>query len=272
MTAIGNSAACSDALARVRFPKEKQTSSGIAPTAVHDPKPIRRCRIFSRQYDARDMGQRSVMKLYSHYRSSASYRVRIALNLKVLTYEHVTLDLDKSHADQHRPEYQRVNPQSVVPSLELDNGTILMQSMAIIEYLEEAWPEPRLLPRRIEDRALVRALSQIVCTDMHPLHTTRLINYLGEGLSLQQISIDRWITHWSTIGLKTIERLVGDDGYCVGGAITMADVFLVPEVYAARRFKVDLEPFERIRRVEERCNGIEAFQLAHPLRQPDAAP
>ena len=212
------------------------------------------------------------MKLYSHWRSSASYRVRIALNLKALTCEHVTLDLDKSHADQHRPEYRRVNPQGVVPSLELDNGTVLMQSMAIIEYLEEAWPEPRLLPKRIEDRALVRALSQMVCADMHPLHATRLIDYLGNALSLHQVWIDRWIAHWSTLGLRAIEGLIGNDGYCVGGAITMADVFLVPEVYAARRFKVDLEAFERIKRVEERCNGLEAFQLAHPLRQPDAAP
>ena len=131
------------------------------------------------------------MKLYSHWRSSASYRVRIALNLKALTYKLVTLDLDKSHAAQHRPEYRRVNPQGVVPSLQLDNGTVLMQSMAIIECLEESWPEPPLLPKRIEDRALVRALSQMVCADMHPLHTTRLIDYLGETLSLNQASIDR---------------------------------------------------------------------------------
>lgn len=211
------------------------------------------------------------MKLYSHWRSSASYRLRIALNLKSLTYEHVTLDLGKSHADQHRPEYRRVNPQGVVPSLELNDGTILMQSMAIIEYLEEAYPEPRLLPRRLEDRALVRALSQMVCADMHPLHTTRLIGYLEESLSMDQASIDRWIAHWSTFGLRAIEGLIGDDGYCVGGALTIADVFLVPEVYAARRFKVDLNPFERIRRVEERCGRLEAFQLAHPSRQPDAA-
>ena len=169
------------------------------------------------------------MKLYSHWRSSASYRVRIALNLKALTCEHVTFDLDKSHADQHRPEYRRVNPQGVVPSLELENGRVLMQSMAIIEYLEEAWPEPRLLPKRIEDRALVRALSQVVCADMHPLHTTRLIDYLGAELSLHQVSIDHWITHWSTSGLRAIEELIGNDGYCVGGAITMADIFLVPE-------------------------------------------
>jgi len=212
------------------------------------------------------------MKLYSHWRSSASYRVRIALNLKSLTYEHVTLDLDKNHADQHRPEYRGVNPQGVVPSLELDDGTVLMQSMAIIEYLEETRPEPHLLPNKIEDRALVRALSQMVCADMHPLHTTRLIDYLGEELSLHQDSIHRWIAHWSTIGLKAIEGLIGDDGFCVGGAITMADVFLVPEVYSARRFGVELTPFKRIRRVEERCSGLDAFQLAHPSCQPDAPP
>jgi len=212
------------------------------------------------------------MKLYSHWRSSASYRVRIALNLKALTCEQVTLDLHKSHAAQHRPEYRRINPQGVVPSLELDNGTVLMQSMAIIEYLEETWPEPPLLPKKVEDRALVRALSQIVCADMHPLHTTRLIDYLGEGLALNQVSIDRWIAGWTTMGLRAIEGLIGDEGYCVGETVTMADVFLVPEVYAARRFKVDLESFEKIRRVVERCNGLEAFQLAHPSRQPDAAP
>jgi maleylacetoacetate isomerase len=212
------------------------------------------------------------MKLYSHWRSSASYRVRIALNLKGLTCEHVTLDLDKRQADQHRPEYRRVNPQGVVPSLQLDNGTVLMQSMAIIEYLEEICSSPCLLPKSIEDKALVRALSQMVCADMHPLHTTRLLDYLGVTLSLRQASIDRWTAHWSALGLRTIEQLIGSDGHCVGGTITMADVFLVPEIYACRRFNVDLEPFEKIRRVEERCNGLEAFQLAHPLRQPDATP
>ena len=208
------------------------------------------------------------MKLYSHWRSSASYRVRIALNLKALTCEQVTLDLHKSHAAQHRPEYRRVNPQGVVPSLELDNGAVLMQSMAIIEFLEETWPEPPLLPKSVEDRALVRALSQMVCADMHPLHTTRLIDYLGEALALNQVSIDRWIARWSTMGLRAIEGLIGDDGYCVGETVTMADVFLVPEVYAARRFKVDLEPFEKIRRVEERCNGLEAFRAWPTLAGP----
>jgi maleylacetoacetate isomerase len=211
------------------------------------------------------------MKLYSHWQSSASYRVRIALNLKALTCEQVTLNLHKSHAAQHRPEYRRVNPQGVVPSLELDDGAALMQSMAIIEFLEETWPEPPLLPKSVEDRALVRALSQIVCADMHPLHTTRVIDYLEETLSLHQDSIDRWIAHWSTMGLRAIEGLIDDSGYCVGETVTMADVFLVPEVYAARRFKVDLEPFEKIRMVEKRCNELEAFQLAHPSRQPDAA-
>jgi maleylacetoacetate isomerase len=117
------------------------------------------------------------MKLYSHWRSSASYRVRIALNLKALTYEQVTIDLDKKHAAQHHLEYGRINPQGVVPSLELDDDTALMQSTAIIEYIEETWPEPPLLPKRAEERAFVRALSQIVCADMHPLHTTRVIEY-----------------------------------------------------------------------------------------------
>ena len=140
------------------------------------------------------------------------------------------------------------------------------------EYLEEIRPSPCLLPKSSEDRALVRALSQMVCADMHPLHTTRLIDYLGQALSLKHGSIDSWIAHWCNIGLSAIEALIGNDGYCVGGAISMADVFLVPEVYAARRFKVDLAPFKRIRRVEELCNGLEAFQLAHPARQPDAAP
>ena len=211
------------------------------------------------------------MKLYSHWRSSASYRVRIALNLKGLTYEYVPLDLDKKRSDQHRPEYRRVNPQGVVPSLELDNGTVVMQSMAIVEYLEEAWPQPRLLPERIEDRARARSLSQMVCSDTHPLHTTRLIDYLGQKLSLTQASIDSWIAHWCNMGLSTIEGLIGNDGYCVGGALSIADVFIVPEVYAARRFKIDLAPFKKIRRVEEQCGGLEAFQLAHPLRQPDAS-
>jgi len=197
--------------------------------------------------------------------------VRIALNLKSFIYELATLDLNMRHADQHRPEYRRVNPQGVVPSLELEDGTILMQSMAIIEYLEEARPEPHLLPKRIEDRALVRALSQLVCADMHPLHTTRLIDYLGQELSMHQDAIHGWIAHWSTIGLKAMEQLIGNDGYCVGGTVTMADVFLVPEIYAARRFKVDLAPFERIRRVEQRCNDLEAFTLGHPSRQPDAS-
>ena len=116
----------------------------------------------------------------------------------------------------------------------------------------------------------MRALAQMVCADMHPLHTTRVIDYLRGLLSLDQASVDCWIAHWTRSGLRAIEGLICDDGYCVGSTVTMADIFLVPEVYAARRFKVDLEPFGKIRNVEERCSGLTPFQLAHPSRQPDA--
>jgi maleylacetoacetate isomerase len=210
------------------------------------------------------------MNLYSHWRSSASYRLRIALHLKRVAFKQITVDLTPAQSAQHRPEFKTINPQGLVPSLVLDNGCVLTQSIATIEYLDELIAMPPLLPGDAAARARIRAMAQMVTSDMHPLHTTRVFEYMANTLRLDQLALDRWTSHWVTRSLAAIEVMIGDTGYCFDNAVTLADVVLVPEVYAARRFKVDLTPFPRVRRVDERCCALEAFALAHPSRQPDA--
>ena len=210
------------------------------------------------------------MKIYSHWRSSASYRLRIAMNLKGVPHELVAINLTPGRSEQLSPEYRRINKQGIVPSLILDDGTVLTQTMAIIEYLDEDFRDPLLLPERPEERARVRALCQIVCADMHPLHTTRVIEHLKHARVQDDDSAKAWIAHWVTPGLRAIEALIGERDTCIGSVVTMADVFLVPEVYAAHRFGVDIDPFPKIRRVDEYCSRLAAFRDAHPAAQPDA--
>jgi maleylacetoacetate isomerase len=207
------------------------------------------------------------MTLYEAVRSSASFRVRIALNLKSIPYESVVLDLRKG---AHRAaDYARLNPQQAVPTL-VDGNKTLVQSMAIIEYLDETHPAPALLPVAPLDCARVRAISQLVSCDIHPLNNLRVLNWLEKELELDQGEIDRWYQHWVREGFAPLEQILGEPAtgtFCHGDAPTMADCCLVPQVVNAIRFKVDLAAYPRIVRIHEACMKIDAFAKAHPDRQ-----
>jgi maleylacetoacetate isomerase len=209
-----------------------------------------------------------LMKLYSYFRSSASYRVRIALNLKGISYEQAPVHLVKG--EQRGPAYLERNPQGLVPALEVATGEVLVQSLAIIEYLEETHPDPALLPSDPIGRAKVRAIALAIACDIHPLNNTRVLGYLKRELGHDQETVDRWYRHWIATTFAGIEPTIGNDGHCYGNSVTLADVCLVPQVFNARRFDTDLGPFPRIRKVEEVCGAIPAFAAAHPSRQPDA--
>jgi maleylacetoacetate isomerase len=211
-----------------------------------------------------------MVKLYGYFRSSASFRVRIALNLKNLPYEPVFIHLRKS--EQRRPEYLEINPTGLVPSLE-DDGQVFIQSLAIIEYLDETHPEPPLLPGHPADRARVRALANIVACDIHPIDNLRVLRYLSRNLGQDEAGIQRWFDHWIVEGFNALERIMADDGqtgeFCHGDEPGLADVCLVPQVVNAQRYKLDMTPYPAIRRVFENCMKIDAFDRAHPSKQPD---
>jgi maleylacetoacetate isomerase len=209
------------------------------------------------------------MKLYGFFRSSASYRVRIALNLKGLRCEQVPIHLRRG--EQWSPAYRAVNPQGLVPALE-DGGRRITQSLAIIEYLEERYPSPPLLPSEPADRAAVRAMALVVACEVHPLQNLRVLNYLKEDLQQSDEASNRWARHWIALGLSALEQLVLSTGgrYCFGDSPTLADVFLVPQLYNARRFGCDLSPYPRLLEIDENCRALAAFADASPERQPDA--
>ena len=210
------------------------------------------------------------MKLYTYFRSSAAYRVRIALNLKGLDYEMVPVHLTKDGGHHKREEFRAVNPQMRVPSLELDNGEVLLQSLAIIDYLDETHPEPPLLPSDPLERAHVRAMSQIVACDIHPLNNLAALQYLRRQLKHEQPEIDTWYHHWVLTGFEAIEALMQPGPYAAGAKVTLADVCLVPQIYNARRLKVPLDRFPKIVAVDAACSKLAEFQHAHPDNQPDA--
>ena len=210
------------------------------------------------------------MKLYSYFRSSAAYRVRIALNLKGLAYETVSVHLLKDGGLNKRPEYRAVNPQMRVPALEAPNGKVLIQSLAIIEYLDETHPRPPLLPTDPIARAQVRALAQIIACDIHPLNNVGPLRYLKNEMHQEQGAIDAWYHHWVRTGFEAIEALIEPAPYACGNEVTLADVCLVPQVNNARRFKVPLGQFPKIVAVEAACLKLQAFERARPENQPDA--
>jgi len=210
------------------------------------------------------------VNLYSYYRSSAAYRVRIALNLKGLAYETVSVHLTKHGGHNRRPEYQAVNPQMRVPSLVTDAGDVLIQSLAIIEYLEEMHSEPPLLPKEPLARALARALAQVVACDIHPLNNVGPLRYLKRELHQEQSAIDAWYHHWVIEGFTALEALVRPGPYACGNAVTIADICLVPQVYNARRLKVPLDSFPKIIGIDAACLKLSAFDRARPENQPDA--
>lgn len=210
------------------------------------------------------------MKLYSYFRSSAAYRVRIAFNLKGLSYETVPIHLQKEGGQQLKPDYRAVNPQMRVPTLKLDSGELLTQSLAIIEYLDEVHPQPALLPRDPVDRAKVRALAQLIACDIHPINNLAPLRYLKNELGQDQAKIDAWYHHWVLAGFDALEAMVQPGPYAFGVDVTLADICLVPQVANARRLKVPLERFPKLVAIDAACAALPAFQKARPENQPDA--
>ncbi len=210
------------------------------------------------------------MKLYSYFRSSAAYRVRIALNLKGIAYETLSVHLVKDGGHNRRPEYRAVNPQMRVPALVIDSGEVLIQSPAIIEYLDETHPDPPFLPKDPVARAKARALADIVACDIHPLNNTSPLRYLKRAMHQEQNAIDAWYHHWVIEGFEALEALLEPGPYSCGGAVTIADIFLVPQVNNARRLKVPLDKFPKIVAIEAACLALPAFERARPENQPDA--
>ena len=210
------------------------------------------------------------MKLYSFFRSSAAYRVRIALNLKGIDYETVSIHLVKDGGRNKLPEFRAVNPQMRVPVLVTPEGDALIQSLAIIEYLDETHPRPPLLPKGPIARARVRALAELIACDIHPLNNTSPLRYLKNNMAQEQGAIDEWYHHWVITGFEALEQLVAPGPFACGGEITLADVCLVPQVYNARRLKVPLERFPNIVAIDRACLAIAAFDRARPENQPDA--
>jgi maleylacetoacetate isomerase len=213
------------------------------------------------------------VQLYSFFRSSAAYRVRIALHLKGLPYETLPVHLRRNGGEHRQPGYRALNPEALVPVLRHE-GRLLTQSLAIIEYLEEVHPTPALLPGSAADRAWVRALAQHIACEVHPLNNLRVLRYLEGELGLDEERKAAWIRHWVADGFAATEQRLARDGLsgscCFGNAPTLADCALVPQVANAVRFKVDLAPYPRLRRVAEHLNSLEAFRLAAPERQVDA--
>lgn len=210
------------------------------------------------------------MKLYSYFRSSAAYRVRIALNLKDLPYDTVPIHLVKDGGHHKRAEYRSVNPQRRVPALALGAGPILVQSLAIIEYLDEIQPDPPLLPADALQRARVRAVAQIIACDIHPLNNSGTLAYLRDPLDQGTGVINAWYAHWVRDGFDAIEEMIRPGPYAFGSHVSLADICLVPQVANARRFKVPLDDYPKIVAVDAACRRIAAFDHASPENQPDA--
>ena len=210
------------------------------------------------------------MKLYSYFRSSAAYRARIALNLKGLDYQTVAIHLTKDGGRQFSPEFRAVNPQARVPALELSSGEVLLQSLAIIDYLDDVYPEPPLVPAEALDRAKVRAVAQIIGSDIHPLNNVAVLNYLRYSMQQDKAAVEAWYAHWVSTGLEAVEALIRPGPYAFGGHVTVADICIVPQVANARRFNVALDAFTKIAAVDTACLKLAAFDRARPENQPDA--
>jgi maleylacetoacetate isomerase len=220
------------------------------------------------------------LTLYTYWRSSAAYRVRIALNLKRLPYEAVAKHLLRDGGEQKRPDYLAVNPQGLVPALAEGDGFVIPQSLAICEYLEEIHPEPRLLPGSARDRATVRGMALAIACDTHPLNNLPVVGYLRREFGADDAAVQRWMAHWIDRGFTALERWVGHASggaspaagppYCHGSQVTLADVCLVPQMYNARRFGVDLAPYPRLVAICRHLEALPAFSAARPEAQPDA--
>lgn len=213
------------------------------------------------------------MQLYTYFRSSAAYRVRIALNLKGLAYDAVPVHLLRDGGEHRRPDYLALNPAGLVPTL-VDGTQVLAQSLAIVEYLDETHPAPPLLPGSAADRARIRALAQAIACDIHPLANLRVLRYLKQVLGVDDAGRDAWYRHWVGTGLTAVEAMLANDArtgaFCHGDAPTLADCCLVPQVFNARRLDCDLRAMPTVVAIAARCEALDAFARAAPGRQPDA--
>jgi maleylacetoacetate isomerase len=208
--------------------------------------------------------------LYSYFRSSAAYRVRIAFNLKGLDYVTTPIHLQREGGQNRKPDFRAVNPLMRVPALRLDSGAVLTQSLAIIEYLDETHPQPALLPRDPVGRARARAIALLIACDIHPLNNLSPLRYLKSELGQEQAKIDAWYQHWVIEGFEALEAMVAPAPYALGADVTLADICLVPQVANARRMKVPLDRFPKIVAIDAACAQLPAFEKARPENQPDA--
>ncbi|KND60102.1 Maleylacetoacetate isomerase Glutathione S-transferase, zeta [Candidatus Burkholderia verschuerenii] len=213
------------------------------------------------------------MKLYSYFRSSAAYRVRIALNLKGLDYDYAPVHLVRGGGEQLKSDYRALNPDGIVPTL-VDGDDVLTQSLAIIEYLEETHPEPALLPRDPADRAFVRSVALQIACEIHPVDNLRVLKYLKHEVTVPDDVKDAWYRHWIDSGFTSLEKRLASDkrvgALTFGDTPTLADLCIVPQVFNARRFDIDLSPYPTIVRIADHASQIEAFAKAAPAAQPDA--
>jgi len=214
------------------------------------------------------------VRLYSYYRSSAAYRVRIALCLKKLSYDYVPVHLLRHGGEQLLPTYHALNPDGVVPVFIDDEGHAIQQSLAIIEYLEETHPEPPLLPRHALDRAWVRSLALQIACEIHPLNNLRPLKYLKDAFGLSDDAKDAWYRHWIELGFTSLEQRLASDArtgaFCYGDTPTLADAFLIPQVYNAQRFHIDVARYPTIQSINARAMTLDAFIAASPEKQIDA--
>ena len=208
------------------------------------------------------------MKLYSFFRSSAAYRARITLNLKGIAYETAAISLTRG--DQHSGDYREVNPQGRVPALELDDGAVITQSLAIIDYLEVTHPEPPVYPRDPVMRAKSLAVALTVAADIHGISSMLALGYLRDRLGQDEKATSAWFAHWYMDGFRAVEKLIEGGSYCFGDAPSVADICLAPQVFNARRFNLDLSAFPKIVATDAHLTTLPAFAKAHPSAQPDA--
>lgn len=210
------------------------------------------------------------MKLYSYWRSTAAYRVRIALNIKGLDYEYCPVHLVKNGGEQFSQEYKSINPQMLIPSLITENNEVITQSLAIIDYLDEKYPEKTLYPVNIAEKYQAKAIALSIACDIHPLNNLRVLKYLKEQ-SFQQNQVDDWYAHWIHQGFSAIEKQIEQTAgtFCFGEIVSVADIFLVAQVYNANRFNVPLDNYPNILRINSNCLKLDDFIRATPENQPD---
>ena len=213
------------------------------------------------------------MKLYTFFRSSASYRVRIALNLKGINYEQAPIHLRRGGGEQLMPAYRAINPQALVPALE-DGGRILTQSLAIIEYLDEKYPNPPLLPKEPADKALARGMALVIACEVHPIQNLRVLKHVKASYNQTDEQVNKWAQHWIDLGLSALQEMVAAQPkpgkFCFGDTPTLADICLIPQLGNARRYGCDLAKYPAILAIEKNCNALPAFANAAPEKQPDA--